>query len=129
MKRGLLFGSLLILLAGCNPTEKLLIRTWKLQDVDFNVADFNLTPAEKPLMVQQMRDSCLFDFKKDHTYSARLTGITDTGTWKLNKAGDSIYTKVGLRLTAAKIKVLNENRFEVDVPSGNNAIKFVLVPR
>lgn len=117
-------------LAACNPTEKLLVGSWKLQSVEFNESDFHLTKQQKPGMVKQMLDSCRFNFNKNHTYSARLMGSADTGTWKLNRAGDSLFTQTADGRVASYIKSISASQMEVYSPAAKNSvIRFVLVPQ
>jgi hypothetical protein len=120
---------LVVALSGCNSSEKLLCHSWKLADIEFDESAFNLTKDQKPAMVKQLRDSCLFNLKKDHTYWARLTETTDTGTWQFNAAKDTLYTKVNGRTTASKVNTLtatNLNLFATD--QSGTVIKFYLVP-
>lgn len=127
MKKGILAGCLLVAMAACNTPEKMLCRKWTLTDVDFNEKELGYTAEQKPEMVKQMRDSCLFNFKKDHTYSARLIAGTDTGRWRFSKNGDTLYTQTGLVSSFSKINTLNKNTLDIMAYPGNSSpIKLVL---
>lgn len=80
-------------------------------------------------MVQQLRDSCLFIFYKDHTYFSKLPQQTETGVWNFSKNRDTLYTQNNHTGAAAKINVLSEIALDIDayVRDGTH-MKFVLVP-
>jgi hypothetical protein len=127
MKRfALLF---LVLFGGCNTPEKLLCRSWRLVDVEFDESTVNLSKEEKPLLIQQLRDSCLFTFNKNHTYSLKLPQRMEYGSWSFNKDHDTLYAQNDHTGTASKINVLSKIALDVDAYSrdGTHA-KYVLAP-
>lgn len=113
----------------CNTPEKLLVRQWKLVDVEFNEKEYNITLAEKPEMVKQLRDSCLFVFYKDHTYSFKLPQRTEVGTWEFSRGKDTIFTKTEHGGAASKVNVLSKIALDVNSHAGNaSMIHYVLAP-
>ena len=118
-----------LVLQACNTPEKLLVRQWKLIDVEFNEKEYNITLADKPEMVKQLRDSCLFVFYKDHTYSFKLPQRTEVGTWEFSRSKDTIFTKTEHGGAASKVNVLSKIALDVDSYAGNaSKIHYVLAP-
>lgn len=116
-------------LSGCNTPEKLLCRNWRLVDVEFNENEYQLTLEQKPQMIQQLRDSCLFVFNKNHTYSFKLPQRIETGIWELSRKKDTIYTRMEHGGSASKINVLSKIALDVDSYTGNaGKIHYVLAP-
>ena len=119
----------LLFAVSCKTHEKLLCRTWKLVDADFDEASANLTKIEKPLMIQQLRDSCLFIFNKDHTYSMKLPQRIETGKWSFSKNYDTLYSQNDHTGAASKINVLSKIALDVDVYGRDGTrMKFSLAP-
>jgi hypothetical protein len=128
MKKAI-FVLMVLFAAGCHTQEKLLCRTWKLVDAEFDEATVNLTKKEKPLMIQQLRDSCLFVFNKDHTYMLKLPQRIEKGVWNFSKHGETLYTQNDHTGTMSKINVLSEIALDVDAYSRDGThTKFVLAP-
>lgn len=128
--RNILAGTfLLVLLTGCNTPEKLLCRNWRLVDVEFNENEYQLTAEQKPQMIQQLRDSCLFVFNKNHTYSFKLPQRIETGVWEFSRKKDTIYTRMEHGGSTSKINVLSKIALDVDSYTGNaGKIHYVLAP-
>ncbi|HLP21878.1 MAG TPA: hypothetical protein VK174_16305 [Chitinophagales bacterium] len=121
--------ALVVFVASCNTPEKLLCRSWRLVDVEFNEHDVNLSTADKPEMVKQLRDSCLFVFNKDHTYSMKLPQRTETGVWNFSSKKDTIYSQTEHSGTASKINVLSKIALDVESYSKDGVkMRFVLAP-
>lgn len=119
----------LLSVSSCNTQEKLLCRTWKLVDVEFDEATVNITKEQKPKMIQQLRDSCLFVFSKDHSYSLKLPQQIETGVWNFSKQRDTLYTQNDHTGSAAKINVLSKIALDVDAYARDGThMKFVLAP-
>lgn len=127
--KNLLLIIALFSLAACNTPEKLLCRSWRLSDVDFDAATVNLTAEEKPLMVQQLRDSCLFTFNKDNSYLLKLPQNTETGEWRFSSKHDTLFTANEHTGAVSKINVLNKMTLDIDVYSRDGMhMKFILAP-
>lgn len=116
-------------LSGCNTPEKLLCRNWRLVDVEFNENEYQLTLEQKPQMIQQLRDSCLFVFNKNHTYSFKLLQRIETGVWEFSRKKDTIYTRMEHGGSAAKVNVLSKIALDVDSYTGNaSKVHYMLAP-
>ena len=115
--------------SSCNTPEKLLCRTWRLVDAEFDEYAFNLTAEQKPTMIKQLRDSCVFTFNKNHTYQLKLTQNTETGTWNFNAHHDTLYTQNEHTGAACKINVLSKIAFDADIFARDGSrMKFILAP-
>jgi len=125
------FNGILILLivSGCNSPKKLLCRQWRLVDAEFDETSVNLTKEQKPLMIKQLRDSCLFTFYKDHSYTSKLPQQTETGRWNFSRKCDTLYTQNDHTGAFSKINVLSKIALDLDVQSKDGVkMKFVLAP-
>lgn len=129
LKLGVLAVLLLLLIAGCNTPKKILCRTWKLTDVEFDEKAVDLTAEQKPLLIQQLKDSCLFVFNKDHTYRLKLPQNNEAGTWSFSKKKDTIFTQNNHVGAINKINVLSKTLLDVNTYSkdGVNS-RFILAP-
>lgn len=100
-----------------------------MADVDFDAATVNITAEEKPLMVQQLRDSCLFTFNKDHTYMLKLPQNMETGEWRFSKKHDTLFTANEHTGAISKINLLTKEALDIDVHSRDGLhMKFLLSP-
>ncbi len=125
----LLAAVLILLVASCNTTEKLLCRTWRVVDVDFDEASVDVSKLDKPQLVQQFKDSCVFSLSKEHTYSIKLPQRTETGVWSLSKSKDTIFSQNEHAGTVSKINVLSDIALDIDAYSSDGVrMKFVFAP-
>lgn len=108
-------SSLILGLAACKVSqEKLLCKTWRVAEVDFSdklVAE----PWQKPLIVQQLKDSMIVVFGKDKTYHLYRPGGNEVGSWELNKKTNTLYVRTQHSGSTNKISILTENKMEVNV--------------
>lgn len=106
--------------AACNTPEQLLCRQpWKVVDADFDVKQI-ADPYQKPVIIQQMKDSMQFTFiKKDHVYSVKMSQHTETGKWKYDKATNSIITQTEHSGARSTIKSLTRDFLNVEVNDQN----------
>ena len=118
-----------LFLSSCNTPEKLLCRTWRLVDAEFDESSFNLTAEQKPKMIQQLRDSCVFTFNKKHTYQLKLPQNNETGVWNFSAHHDTLFTQNDHTGAYSKINVLSKIAFDIDIHArdGSN-MKFILTP-
>lgn len=117
----------LVAFAGCNTPEKLLCRQpWKIVDADFDVKQI-ADPAQKPIIIQQMKDSMQFTFyKKDHVYSLRMSQHTEKGKWKYDKASNSIITQSEHSGARSVVKSLTRDFLNVEI-NDKNGMKMTLL--
>lgn len=120
MQRLFVIGLLLLAVSACNTPEKLLCsHPWKVVDADFDVKQI-ADPTQKPIIIQQMKDSMQFTFvKKDHIYSVRMSQHTESGKWKYDKATNSIITQTEHSGARSNIKSLTKDFLSVEVHDKN----------
>ena len=115
--------------SSCNSSEKLLCRSWRLVDAEFDEASVNVSKEQKPLMIKQLKDSCLFTFNKDHSYITKLPQRIEKGTWSFNKKCDTLFTQNDHTGSSSKINVLSTVALDMDIHSKDGVnLKFVLAP-
>lgn len=133
MKRKADFFLLLIivfsLLPSCNAPEKLLCRTWQPTFVDFDETQLSYDPSMKADIVTQLKDTLRFTFNKDHTYSVRMSGRTERGTWRFSAKHDTLYTNNENSGAYSKVNSLTKEFLNVETFDKNGMeMKFILKP-
>ena len=115
--------------SSCNSSEKLLCRTWRLVDIEFDESSVNISKEQKPDMIKLLKDSCLFTFNKDHSYISKLPQKFENGTWRFSKKCDTLFTQNDHTGSSSKINVLSAIALDMDIHSKDGVnMKFVLAP-
>lgn len=130
VKSALLFALVFMLFLGaCNTPEKLLCRTWKATDIDFDETKLYYDKGMKDEIVTQLKDTMLFTFSKDHTYWLRLPDRTEQGTWRFSAKHDTLFTNYEHGGSASKINSLTKEFLNAESHDANGmSMKFILVP-
>ena len=116
-------------LASCNTPEKMLCRTWRVIDVDFDAQAMNVSLQDKPLIVRNLKDSTMIVFRTNHTYTATFPQKHEQGLWNFNAHKDSLYTRNSDAGAACKINVLSKIALDLDINgSDGSKFKFVMAP-
>lgn len=116
-------------IASCNTPEKFLCRTWQPTFVDFDETKLYYDPAMKTEIVAQLKDTLLFVFNKDHTYSVRMPDRTERGTWRFSPKCDTIYTNYENSGAFSKVNSLTKEFLNVETFDKNGMeMKFILKP-
>jgi hypothetical protein len=116
-------------IASCNTPEKLLCRTWQPTFVDFDETKLYYDPGMKADIVAQLKDTLLFVFNKDHTYSVRMPDRMERGTWRFSPKYDTIYTNYENSGAFSKVNSLTKEFLNVETYDKNGMeMKFILKP-
>lgn len=108
-------GASLLSLAACKVSqEQLLCKTWRVSEVDFS--DKLVSEAwQKPLIIQQLKDSMIVVFGKDKSYKLYRPGGNEEGSWELNKKTNTLYVRTQHSVSTNMISTLTEEKMEVNV--------------
>lgn len=123
----LLFLSLL-LLASCTDKSKLLVKTWRIENLQYTKE----IPADmKPAIenqIAQMRKDFLLTYNADGTYNTVMSNKTMQGKWKLNWNNSKITstTAEGQGKDFAILE-LTENTFHFKAIEGGEEVIFLMV--
>jgi len=121
--------SLTLGLAACKVSqETLLCKTWRVAEVDFS--DKLVAEAwQKPLIVQQLKDSMVVVFGKDKSYKLYRPGNNEDGTWELNKKTNTLYVRTQHSGSENIIHSLTADKMEVTVKDkGGVEMQLTLTP-
>lgn len=124
-----LLSVMMFCIASCNTPEKLLCRSWRPSYVDFDETKLYYDPAMKADIVAQLKDTLLFVFNKDHTYSVRMPDRLERGTWRFSAKHDTIYTNNENSGAYSKVNSLTKEFLNVETHDKNGMeMKFILKP-
>ncbi len=131
MRNTYLLSILLLLTFGsCNTPEKLLCRTWHPIDIDFDETKLYYDRSMKGEIIQQLKDTMLLTFNKDHTYRLQLPDRAERGTWRFNAAKDTLYTNYENGGGMTKINSLTKEFLNVETHDKNEmGMKFIFQPK
>ncbi len=108
-------GGLVLGLAACKVSqEQLLCKTWRVAEVDFSEKLVS-EPWQKPLIIQQLKDSMIVVFGKDKSYKLHRPGGNEEGSWELNKKTNTLYVRTQHSGSTNTISTLSEDKMEVNV--------------
>lgn len=120
---------LLLMLASCSTPEKLLCRTWRPTDIDFDETQLSYDPSMKGEIIQQLKDTLVLTFHKDHTYRLQLPDRAERGTWRFNDTNDTLYTNNENSGGLTKINSLTKEFLNVESHDKNGMdMKFIFQP-
>lgn len=74
-----------IALASCNDKSKLLVNTWKIDDLKLSKPIPPQAQGFFQSMVQQMKDNVRLTYKGDGTFTYQVADQTQNGKWTLSK--------------------------------------------
>lgn len=122
--------AVLFLLTGCkDDKKKLLVKTWKIEDIKVSTE----IPADQKqffdAMLAQMKQFLRLTYSADGTYNSEFMGKTNKGKWKLNEKQDEITAEdESGKPMKYKIISLTKDRYEYVTMDEAQPITFVLVP-
>ena len=118
-----------MLLWSCNTPEKLLCKSWQPTFVDFNEAQLYYDQGMKADIIAQLKDTLLFTFNKDHTYSVRMPDRIERGTWRFSANHDTLFTNNENSGAYSKVNSLTKEFLNVETFDKNGLeMKFILKP-
>jgi hypothetical protein len=120
--------SLILMLASCNSTQKLLCKTWKVDDVDFGNGGKVGGAIQK--QIKQQLTTFKLSFKKDGTYIIDRVDSSVVGKWSFSDDKKMVHTKSSIGNTDEKLLVLSKTKlvFEASNPEKKNSMTFTCSP-
>ena len=112
---------LLCILAACASPQKVLMRTWKIDDIVF-IDTLNPYPAkEKQMLTNKLKKTVQFTFLSDSAFQVRSGDEVVNGKWWLSADKKSLFTTTGDKgLVEAKIYEVKKSLFKFETASGIN---------
>lgn len=112
-----LFLSIICLVASCTSTEKLLCRTWKVDDVQFVDGGVGYNKLMAEAIANELKSNVTFTFARDSVYQVNSNGKISTNKWWLSKDRKS-FSAVGVdgSVVSYKIEQLKNGYFKVYFP-------------
>jgi hypothetical protein len=109
--------------------EKLLLRTWQLENLKYTK---EVPPALQPAIDRQievMKQSFRLTYNSDGTYTTLNSDQKMIGKWKLNWSSSEITStdNVGVAVVF-KIKTLTENNFDFEAIVDKEKVIFMMIP-
>jgi hypothetical protein len=130
----ILFTAAVVTLVACAGGKKseLVVGSWKLADMaapmpkeipDSMKAKFE---AQMKSQIDEMKKTTSFDFNKDGSYTVKMMGQENKGTWKLNEDGSKMtMTQEGKNDTASVVE-LTANKLVFEVSQQGQKSKITL---
>ena len=89
---------LLLFLAACSSPQKILMRTWKIDNVDFLDTLNTLSQQQKMMVTQELTKNLKFTFMPDSLYQVIVEGGYSTFAGRVGR--DISYFHMGIKLAA-----------------------------
>lgn len=109
--------------------EKLLLRTWRLENLKYTK---EVPPALQPTIDRQievMKQSFRLTYNADGTYNTLNGDQKMVGKWKLNWSSSEITSTDDAGVTVVfKIKTLTENNFDFEAIVDKEKVIFMMIP-
>jgi|ERR1043165_4434122 hypothetical protein len=115
MKRILISCFAIALLASCATTEKMLMRQWKVVDVQIVDSLGSLTPTQLEALTRTMKQDLVFNVGPDSAYHVAIGKNTVAGKWWLSPDKKTFYTTDGKEVVPGKMISLSKTGFEYEM--------------
>ncbi|HRG89431.1 MAG TPA: hypothetical protein PLW44_10455 [Chitinophagales bacterium] len=116
------------LLSSCTSTEKLLCRTWRVDDVQFLPSATPMNDKMNELLAENMKTKLTFTFQADSVYKVNNNGKETTSKWWFAKDKKSFYAIVPNGSTVeSKIESLKNGSFTVVFPPSEKMTGYKLI--
>jgi hypothetical protein len=130
----ILFAAAVVTLVACGGGKKsdLVVGSWKLANMDApmpkEIPDSMKTKFEAQMkaQVEEMKKSASFDFNKDGSFSVKMMGQENKGTWKLNDEGSKLMMTQGGKNDTTSVVELSATKFVFEVDQQGQKSKITL---
>lgn len=118
-----------ITLASCNDKSKLLVNTWKIDDLKLSKPIPPQAQGFFQAMVQQMKDNVRLTYKGDGTFTYQVADQTQNGKWTLSKDGKQLVSSddKGHSITYTVIE-LTKDKFVSSSTDKGDTVTFYMSP-
>jgi hypothetical protein len=128
MKKASVLFMLSWLLSSCTSTEKLLCRTWKVDDVQFLQSATPMNDKMNEALAENMKNRLTFTFQADSVYKVNNNGKETTSKWWFSKDKRSFFAIVPNGNTVeSKIESLKTGSFTVIFPPSEKMTGYKLI--
>lgn len=105
---------LLLLIAGCTSSNKLLLHTWRVNEVTFVDSLNTLTDLQKKNLSVDLKKNLQFTFYHDSAFQVRNANDVVNGKWWLSTDRKILFTQMQGQITPAKVYEIKKGllRFE-----------------
>lgn len=118
-----------LLLAGCNDKSGALVRTWKLQDLQYTRAISPQMQATVNKSIEDMKANVRLTYYADGTYKTMLKGSELHGTWRLNWNSSKMTTMDDNgKAKEYSIIELTNSAYKFEAMEESEKVIFVMVP-
>ena len=125
----LFFLLAVLLLAGCKDKSSLLVRTWKLDDLQYTRAVSPVLQAGISGSIKDMKANVRLTYFADGTYKTILKTSELQGTWKLNWNSTKLTTMDDSgKAKDYSIIELSENKYKFEAMEEQEKVIFTMVP-
>lgn len=87
-----LVPTLLLFFAACSSPQKLLLNTWKIEDIEFIDSLNTFTAEQKKNMKEELKANFFIRFQPDSVYTATHVRKDITGKWWFDTKKKTLYT-------------------------------------
>jgi len=124
---------LLCLFASCSSPSKMLLKTWKIDDVQFLDSLNTFDVAQKEMLTKSLKSTIKFTFLPDSAYVVRSSNdVINSKWWYTGKKGMYTLYTIGSdgKTVKSKIKNLKKNylQFETESEEANQGFLFTCTP-
>ncbi len=118
-----------ITLASCNDKSKLLVNTWKIDDLKLSKPIPPQAQGFFQAMVQQMKDNVRLTYKADGTFTYQVADQTQNGKWTLSKDGKQLVSTddKGHSITYTVVE-LTKDKFVSSSTDKGDTVTFFMSP-
>jgi Lipocalin-like domain len=118
-----------LLLVGCKDKSSALVRTWKLQDLQYTRTISPQMQATVNKSIEDMKANVRLTYYADGTYKTILKGSELHGTWKLNWNSTKMTTMDdGGKPKEYSIIELTDNLYKFEAMEEKEKVIFVMIP-
>jgi len=129
----LLFVAAVVTLVACGVKKSdLVVGSRKISDASASkpndVPDSlkSVWEAQMKMQAEAMKKSTAFDFNKDGSFSVKMLGQENKGTWKLNDDGSKIFRTMDGRTDTANVVEISASKMVFESEVQGQKIKMVL---
>ena len=118
-----------VALASCSDKSKLLVNTWKIDDVKPSKPIPPQAQAFFQSMVQQMKDNVRMTYKADGTFESQVADRKQTGKWTLSKDCKTLASTDDKGTTVnATVLELSKDKFVYYSTQNSDTVTFTMSP-
>ena len=112
--KNLLTIILFLFFAGCNTPGKVIMQTWKIDDVIFLDSLNTFSQQQKLMIKNKLTTKGEFKFLRDSIYQISNGNETVNGRWWLANGNKSLFTTTSQKTVESKIHELKKRSFKFE---------------